>query len=111
MKNPILFSLLILFIVSCSDKENGYIYPGMIHAGQSSGVGIRYVDVEPNELIVKKDNHYGDTTKVLDLNNDGIADFELTHYAFASMQSQHDESLKITALGQNSVCTVPTENN
>jgi hypothetical protein len=109
MKRLFTFLVFITFVLSCDNKEEKYEYLPFITAGQVDGTGINYMDIVPDEELIKNYG-YGDTTKYLDLNNDGIDDFQLTHYFFASMQSQHAENLKITALGMNSVCTIQSEN-
>jgi len=109
MKKLFTFLAFITFILSCDKKDDKYEYLPFITAGQVDGTGINYTDIVPDEELIKNYG-YGDTTKNLDLNNDDIDDFQLTHYFFASMQSQHDESLKITAFGMNSVCTILSEN-
>jgi hypothetical protein len=109
MRRIFTFLVLITFIFSCDNKEDKYEYLPFITAGQVDGPGINYMDMVPDRELIKE-HGYGDTIMKLDLNNDGIDDFLLTHYFFSTMQSQNYESLKITALGENTVCTFTPEN-
>jgi hypothetical protein len=109
MKKLFLFLSFITFILSCN-KEDDYKYLDSIKSGQISGTGIRYVDIVPDKEIAKYHNHYGDTITTLDLNNDGIDDFELRQFYEHYMYSSASGYLKIVPLGMNSVCVTKAGN-
>jgi len=105
MKRFFAFLTIITFILSCNDKkeeEDEYKYLPYIIAGQIDGIGIRYVDILPDDELVIK--NFRDTTRFLDLDNDGIDDFEIRHYNPPPSLHQSIEGLEITPLGMNSVC-------
>jgi len=75
-----------------------------IKAGQNEGIGIKYVDFEPDE---KMEQSY--STKYLDLNSDSINDFELIYHDRNVMHSTYLNYLTITPLGENSVCVLKSK--
>ncbi len=75
-----------------------------ITAGHTEGIGIKYVDIVPDE---KMERSY--STKYLDLNNDSINDFELIYHNRNVMPSTYLNYLTITPLGENSVCVLKSK--
>ncbi len=79
--NILLINLTVLIIIlagSCKKNDVNHKLDDYILAGQKDGVGIHYVDVEPDiNFTIIDPWHKTDTIIDLDLNNDGIADFSL----------------------------------
>ena len=101
MKKIILVFISTILILACNKKDD-YNYLTFITAGQIDGIGITFVDIVPDEEIIM--DHYGDTTRNIDLNNDGIDDFTLRRFYEHYMYSRSSGSLEIIPLGKNSVC-------
>ncbi len=77
-----------------------------IKAGQTDGVGIRYVDFVPDAKLAYGNNSYTAILN-LDMNNDSIDDFELNYTSFAYGRWYQQYS-QITPLGNSSVCVSKT---
>lgn len=78
--------------------ENEDKFLTLIRAGQTDGIGIKYVDFEPNEKFSYYNDPYS-AFKNIDMNNDSIDDFELKYSAF-----HFQKYLQITPLENNYVC-------
>ena len=107
MLKTFLYLILVLLILSCNKNEGDpacdYQYPAFITAGQNSGEGIRYVDIEPDDTICY---HFCYPFKIysLDLDNDGIVDFELKfEISYPWTLSSGYEILNIIPLENSSV--------
>ena len=111
MKRSYLFLSLILLIYSCDKKEEYFNYLTYITAGQENGLGIRYLDIEPDDTLTIID--YPDTLEViksLDLNNDNTPDFEFKYQISSPYQlGASSGGLRIIPLGMNSVCVSKEE--
>jgi len=104
MKNLLIVLMLLLSITACNKdnpNENEDEFLTSIKAGQTDGVGIKYVDFEPDEKLVTSNgsNWY----LKIDLNNDSIDDFELK-YTSMSYGRWYNRYSQIIPLGDNSVC-------
>jgi len=79
MKKLLFIGLISIVIFSCK-KEGQKTYPESILAGQSSGTGVKYIDILPDDTI----NPINSSSKdyLIDLNHDGITDFKLHAYLF-----------------------------
>jgi hypothetical protein len=75
MNKNLLIAVISVLLFAC-EKEKPKTYPENILAGQISGPGILYTDLEPNEPLVYS------VIKRLDINRDGVNDFELKTYSF-----------------------------
>jgi len=79
-----------------------------IRAGQTQGLGIRYMDIVPNIKVpnVNTEDPYTsiDTTQNIDLNNDSIDDFRLRYYVLHWPYCCKTKKLELTPLNMNSVC-------
>jgi hypothetical protein len=101
MKKILFIFAFALLLASCK-KEHEDNFLTSIKAGQTDGIGIKYMDFEPDKKFVFDINPYYATLN-LDLNNDSINDFELRYYEFHS-----EINLQITPQGNNSVCISST---
>jgi hypothetical protein len=99
-----IFTLLLLTAInlSCSKNET---YPGYIKAGQISGPGISYTDVDPDFTITMPDIYTVFMTKSIDLNEDKTPDFILQYSESSVTQlGMHLKMLEIVPQGMNAVC-------
>ena len=78
------------------EKEEPKTYPDHILAGQITGPGILYTNLEPNDTLVYS------VIKRIDINRDGIDDFELEAYAFEQPGFGHGYKT-IKPLNQNEI--------
>ena len=102
MKRKVLFIFLVSILISCH-KEDDINYPSFITAGQTQGDGIKYVDFEPDKKFVSYSNELKRHI-ILDLNNDGIDDFELVYDFPWSWGLSFLRFAYVIPLGNNSVC-------
>jgi hypothetical protein len=106
MKRQYLIIPFILLIFSCDNKEEHFNYLPYITAGQKEGIGIRYINIDPDDTL--NIIGYPDTLefiKSLDLNSDNISDFELKYnLSTPYMLGASSGSLRIIPLGENSIC-------
>jgi len=98
-----------LLITSCK-KENKVQYLTSIKAGQTEGIGIKYVDFEPDAKLVYSDAESNQNNAFLkiDLNNDGIDDFEL-NYTRDARSCCYSLTSTITPLGNNYIYNQKTD--
>lgn len=75
MKKYLLIAVTSVLLFAC-EKEKPKTYPDSILAGQISGPGILYTDLEPNEPLIYS------VVKRIDINRDRVEDFELETYSF-----------------------------
>jgi hypothetical protein len=89
MKNRLLssFALLIIIISSCTKEPQKEYYPGGILAGQTNGEGIIFTDVQPNDSIKPLKEGESVQSRFLDINKDGVADFEFYTYCYEANDS------------------------
>ena len=102
MKKLLLFLTVILLIFSCKDDEDKYL--SFILAGQINGIGIKYVDIDPDVKLYLEYCLDCDTIINIDLDSDRINDFELEYSSGHFMHSSGWERLKVQPLGMNSLC-------
>jgi hypothetical protein len=86
------------------------VYLDYIIAGQTSVIGIKYTDIEPNDTL--SFDHYPETTtnKSIDLNDDGINDFVIL-FSCAASPAFHWLYNAIIPLNNNTVAIPDFENN
>lgn len=102
IKNILLVILTAAVLIACH-KDKELQFPPFIVAGQTDGVGIKYVDFEPDkELEVFAD--YYKSHILLDLNNDSIDDFELIYAFPPGMSSTSDRYSYILPMENSAVC-------
>lgn len=103
---------IISLIISCK-KDNEDKFLTSIKAGQTDGIGIKYVDFEPDKkLVVIPSDDYSYSTKLfLDMNNDSIHDFELRYEFPPDLSCCYSRNSIILPLGENSVCVSKTITN
>jgi hypothetical protein len=77
-----------------------------IKAGQTDGIGIKYVDFEPDTKLVVLNDY--DSHILLDLNNDSIDDFEVLYKAPPGRGGTFNRYTFLIPLGKNSVCVSKT---
>lgn len=102
MKKLLIILTLLILIIACKKeniKEDKFLT--FIKAGQTEGVGIKYVDFEPDEKLVSNNGY--DAFLKLDLNNDSIDDFEL-RYSSMALGRHYNQYSQIIPLGNNFVC-------
>lgn len=101
-----------ILISSCEKNDVNYILDNFIQAGQKSGVGIKYVDLEPDiNCTIIDPWEKTDTIINLDLNKDGIDDFTIKGtMCHPSMLGGDCENLSITPLLNNEICINPITN-
>lgn len=108
MNRNILFIIIIqtILISSCKNDEANYILKDFIQAGQKEGIGIEYIDLEPDiNCTIVDPWEKTDTTVNLDLNKDGIDDFKIIGtMCHPSMLGGDCEYLSITPLLNNEIC-------
>ncbi len=105
----IILTLLILIMACKKENTNEDKFLTFIKAGQTDGIGINYVDFEPDkklEYINDYDKHL-----ILDLNKDSIFDFEVLYKAPPGRGSVVDRYTLFIPLGKNSVCVSTKETN
>lgn len=102
MKKLFIILTLLILIMACKKeniKEDKFLTS--IKAGQTDGVGIKYVDFEPDKKLVYT---YPTLASLkLDLNNDSIDDFELVYSRSARPCCLGIES-SINPIGNNYIC-------
>jgi hypothetical protein len=79
MKKLLCILMISIAIFSCK-KEGEKSYPECILAGQTSGAGVNYTDILPDDTISPINSSALDY--LVDLNHDGIDDFDLHAYFF-----------------------------
>jgi hypothetical protein len=114
MKRSFLILILFLLALSCDkyDSVKEYNYLTYILAGQKEGIGIWYIDVEPDDTLKIFDCELDpQAQRNLDLNQDGILDFSL-EYKISSCSALGGSwsYFGIAPLGNNSVCVSKVEN-
>lgn len=92
MKNRLLSSLALLEVViviisSCTKEPQKEYYPASILAGQTDGEGIIFTDVQPNDSIKPLQEGESEQSRFLDINKDGVADFEFYTYCYEANDS------------------------
>jgi len=114
MKKSILIITIIqaVFIYSCKKNDLNCTLDNFIKAGQKSGVGIEYIDIEPDfNCTIIDPWKKTDTIINLDLNKDGIDDFTIHGtMCHPSMLGGDCENLSITPLLNNELCINPSTN-
>jgi hypothetical protein len=110
MKISYCFLVLVLIILSC-DTDKDYNYLTYITAGQEDGIGILYVDIEPDDTLrifnCELEPH---SERDLDLNNDQVIDFRLEYkVSNCSALGGSWGYLGIVPLGNNSICVSKEE--
>jgi hypothetical protein len=118
MKKLFLILTTFFLILSCHQKDDDdvktptYSYLTYIKAGQTNGIGIRYVDIVPDDESLGKYSEYPlKQTKELDLNKDNIADFELiSDLLDPGILGADSWTIEIRPLGMNSVCVIDSNN-
>lgn len=73
MRKILIIALIAGILMSC-EKDKEKVYPAYILAGQTTGSGIHYNDLEPNDTLLLS------IIKSIDINHDGVDDFELFSY-------------------------------
>lgn len=114
MNKLIIFTLVVILAFISCDKTDGTpsetkptILPNSILAGQQSGQGIYYVDLEPDISILRNWEQF-DTSIFIDLNNDGTDDFiferEISspYYMGGGL-----DKIKIISQNQNEIVVLP----
>lgn len=83
--------------------------PESILAGQDSGPGITYVDLDPDSVLITGPYHFDDSV-ALDLNTDGAVDF-IIHYHISDpfMLGSVTNHMEIRPQGDNRVAVNPAE--
>jgi len=115
MKKLILSILIAILFLSCNKKDGDYKYLSYIIAGQIEGIGVKYVDIEPDDSIFCNcqciyDSCLSDSIG-LDFNNDKLVDFQvITKTSPWTLSSAYYYSIEIKPLGNNSVCVSKTNN-
>ncbi|HET6557910.1 MAG TPA: hypothetical protein VFG54_11390 [Prolixibacteraceae bacterium] len=106
MKKLFIILTLLILIMACK-KENTIAdkFLTFIEAGQTDGVGIKYVDFEPDEKLISSNG--SEAFLKLDLNKDSIDDFEL-RYTSMSYGRWYNQYSQIIPLENNSVCISKT---
>ncbi len=116
MKKLLLFNLIIQLSLfgSCKKDDSKPDDPVMvldtiILAGQKSGEGVKYVDLEPDiDVTLVNPWHSTDSIFYLDLNDDGIDDFEINCDMCSPVFLGGDcENVHIVPLLNNGVCINP----
>lgn len=113
----LLFIAITLFIFSCNtmdeqDTKVEWKYLTSIKAGQNIGVGIKYVDYEPDSVLYFYYHALNEGIRYLDLDGDGNNDFEFSHFiADPGIQSRRIYSLSIKPLGSNEICISKIKSN
>lgn len=102
MKKNLLIAVISVLLFAC-EKEKPKTYPDNILAGQISGPGILYTDLEPNEPLVYS------VIKHIDINRDGVNDFELKTYSF-EQPGFGDGYKKIKPLNLNEIAAPLSDN-
>lgn len=74
---------MILFACDKEEQEEQLNYLDHILAGQTSGIGIKYIDIEPDDILIF-DYPASSTNRLIDINGDSIDDFELRFSGSAS---------------------------
>jgi hypothetical protein len=111
MKTLYLVLIIGIILASCK-KDNEEKFLTSIKAGQKDGIGIKYVDIVPDDSSLGYSRHPTQQQKYLDLNGDGIDDFELMYQTSDSqiMSVEHYE-INIKPFGLNLVCITQSGNN
>jgi hypothetical protein len=92
-------------VITTANEDKFLTY---LTAGQTEGIGINYVDFDPDAKLVLHPSNYYIISLKLDLNNDDIDDFELI-YDFSSFRSCcYALDAQIIPLGKNSICVSKT---
>lgn len=93
-------------IYSCNKSTNvEYILDDFLLAGNNAGIGIHYVDIDP-DINVEIENAWVDydTLVDLDLNNDGIIDFKIKRLECSpSLLGADCDKIHILPIGDNEV--------
>lgn len=117
MKKNLSLILIIISFLSCKkdiDKNTTNItgnfqYLTSIKAGQTSGIGIKFIDIIPDDTL-KTSPYLSEYSKEYDLNGDDTLDFKITHYRSTPfMLGGTYSSLQITALHNNKVCVLSSD--
>lgn len=106
--------LLVVLAFSCKKKDDvveatpqdpaTMVLPSAIRAGQDTGLGIIYMDYDPDLVVNTGPSHLKDSI-ALDLDADGEADFMTTHQiSDPYMLGARWSKLEIRPLGDNQVC-------
>jgi hypothetical protein len=105
------FGIGLCYSQSIENCKTEYIYPTLIHAGQESGCGIRYINILPDDTLLVNPSNL-DTSITYDLDGNNISDFKLT-YSISSpfMLGGGYSNFYITPLGSNSVCASSIHSN
>lgn len=119
MKPYHLFLLIAVVAISCQKDDDlpedigpggGTLnLPGSILAGQDSALGIIYVDLDPDSMLLTGPYHFDDSV-ALDLNMDGTVDF-IIHYHISDpfMLGSVTNHLEIRPQGDNQVAVNSSE--
>lgn len=75
MKKFLFIALVAGILMSC-EKDKEKVYPAFILAGQTAGSGIQYTDLMTDDTLLES------KIKLIDINQDGVDDFELYSYNF-----------------------------
>jgi hypothetical protein len=112
MKKLVVLLTVILLISACDKEEQKTQetkYPVSIKAGQTTGIGIKYTDIIPDDTTLGYYPYPFDQYKYLDINGDSINDFELLlKRSDPGIMGMITAVLEIVPLGMNAVCTSAT---
>lgn len=118
MKKYLFIAVLLIGLISCKKDDNKetikpigeYQYLNSIYAGQISGIGIKYVDLYPDDTL-KTGPYVSEYSKSYDLNGNDTADFKIIHYRSSPfMLGSMYSSLNIIPLEGNEVCVLDSNN-
>lgn len=117
----LLIYLLLILLISCNkddvfeeqeeveEEVINYVYRDYIVAGQDTGIGIRYVDVNPDIILYISDSKRL-TTESIDFDNDSIPDFEIQIERSPEWQlGSAYKSVSVIPLNSNFVCVMKYE--
>lgn len=103
----------VVMVFSCNKSTNvEYTLDDSLLAGINTGVGIHYVDINPDVNVEIKNAWVDyDTLVGLDLNNDGVIDFKISRKQCPpSLLGADCDKMHILPIGDNEVCIDLTTN-
>jgi hypothetical protein len=111
MKTIFIVGILFLQLIACDKAEYNaqLVYLDYIIAGQTSGIGIKYTDIEPNDTFSYKPTETF-KNRSIDLNDDSINDFVI-YFSGSSSPIYHSLYSRIIPLNNNTVAIPDFENN
>lgn len=100
MKRLFIIAFVTIYLIACNKEKNQaeIVYPEFIITGETTGLGIKYSGVINDTLFF--DYPSSSLNRFIDMNDDGINDFELRFSGTASPGHQNSKN-SIVALGES----------